>query len=116
MTNVVLQQPELDPFTQAATKAELDRGIDKTTSFPVDGKAAHGSACRSSSNGHSSNCNSSSSGTSSSVNDSGRISPTVVAAQRAVAAMAAAAALTHWSEHVLAACACGVAHRHAWQP
>jgi hypothetical protein len=35
---VVLQQPELDPITQAATKAELDRGIDKTTSFPVDGE------------------------------------------------------------------------------
>jgi len=32
-----LQQPELDPVTQAATKAELDRGIDKTTGFPVDG-------------------------------------------------------------------------------
>lgn len=35
---VVVQQPELDPITQAATKAELDRGIDKTTSFPVDGE------------------------------------------------------------------------------
>lgn len=35
---LMLQQPELDPVTQAATKAELDRGLDKTTSFPVDGK------------------------------------------------------------------------------
>jgi hypothetical protein len=33
----VLQQPELDPVTQASQKAELDRGVDKTTSFPVDG-------------------------------------------------------------------------------
>uniref|UniRef100_A0A383VGT2 WW domain-containing protein n=1 Tax=Tetradesmus obliquus TaxID=3088 RepID=A0A383VGT2_TETOB len=32
-----LQQPELDPISQAAAKAELDRGIDKTTNFPVDG-------------------------------------------------------------------------------
>lgn len=39
-----LQQPELDPVTQAATKAELDRGIDKTTGFPVDGGCG---ACRS---------------------------------------------------------------------
>ncbi|KAF6264364.1 hypothetical protein COO60DRAFT_1698391 [Scenedesmus sp. NREL 46B-D3] len=32
-----LQQPELDPISQAAAKAELDRGVDKTTNFPVDG-------------------------------------------------------------------------------
>lgn len=34
---IQLQQPELDPTTQAATKAELDRGIDRITSFPIDG-------------------------------------------------------------------------------
>jgi hypothetical protein len=32
-----VQQPELDPTTQATMKAEFDRGVDKTTSFPVDG-------------------------------------------------------------------------------
>jgi hypothetical protein len=43
----LLQQPELDPISQAAAKAELDRGIDKTTNFPVDGvqqQAAHAAA------------------------------------------------------------------------
>eukprot|EP00775_Hariotina_reticulata_P004194 gene4194-4442_t len=31
------EQPELDMTTQAATKSELDRGIDKVTGFPIDG-------------------------------------------------------------------------------
>jgi hypothetical protein len=46
----VLQQPELDPISQAAAKAELERGIDKTTNFPVDGaqqQAAHAAAASS---------------------------------------------------------------------
>eukprot|EP00878_Enallax_costatus_P030322 GHUV01033006.1.p1 GENE.GHUV01033006.1~~GHUV01033006.1.p1 ORF type:complete len:414 (+),score=91.02 GHUV01033006.1:1544-2785(+) len=34
---ITLQQPDLDVTTQAAAKAELDRGIDKTMSFPMDG-------------------------------------------------------------------------------
>jgi hypothetical protein len=52
---LVLQQPELDPISQAAAKAELDRGIDKTTNFPVDGEqqqaAAAGAAAASGSSG-----------------------------------------------------------------
>lgn len=86
MNDVVLQQPELDPITQAATKAELDRGIDKTTSFPVDGKAAHGSTCGSSSNG------SSSAGDSTSMKDRGNAFSRSTS-NAVVAAMAAAAAL-----------------------
>lgn len=35
---ILLQQPDLDVTTQAAAKAELDRGIEKTMSFPMDGE------------------------------------------------------------------------------
>jgi len=31
------QQPELDPTSQAATKSEFDRGVDRITNFPIDG-------------------------------------------------------------------------------
>jgi hypothetical protein len=35
---LVLQQPELDLSAQAASKLELEKGIEKLTSFPIDGK------------------------------------------------------------------------------
>ncbi|KAF8060490.1 SAC9 [Scenedesmus sp. PABB004] len=34
---IALQQPELDATSQAAARAELERGVDKTTGFPMDG-------------------------------------------------------------------------------
>lgn len=33
------QQPELDPLSQAGTKKELEAGVDRITSFPIDGAA-----------------------------------------------------------------------------